>query len=62
MEKSSEGLIEFTKLPGSKVKTEESGDERRTKQVNSSFIPREIVGTMGIMRIFFTMQLLLSRP
>lgn len=32
VEKSSEGLIEFTKLPGSKVKTEESGDERRTKQ------------------------------
>ena len=46
MEKSSEGLIEFTKLPGSKVKTEESGDERRTKQVNSSFIPREIMGTI----------------
>ena len=28
-----ENLIEFTRLPGSKVKTEESGDERKVKQV-----------------------------
>ena len=28
-----ENLIEFTRLPGSKGKTEESGDERKVKQV-----------------------------